>query len=80
MSGNPNAMLVMNADDQKPLGVVMYLPNSYENDAPPQWGASGGDARANIHFAFSEQQANAPLPRRSWNYPGDPDNFKLNLH
>lgn len=77
MAGNPNAMLVMNADDQKPLGVVMYLPNSYENNAAPQWSAGGGDARANIHVSFGEPPANAPQPLSSWNYPGDPDNFKL---
>lgn len=77
MSGNPNAMLVMNADDRKPVGMVMYLPNSYENDAPPQFGAGGGDARSGVHVSFDEPNTNTPKPVRSWNYPGDPSNFKL---
>jgi len=76
MFGNPNAMMVMNADDQRVVGMTMYLP-TYENAAPPEWSAGGGDARANVHVSFDEAGANTPQLLRSWNYPGDPTGFKL---
>lgn len=77
ISGNPNAMLVMNADDRKPVGMVMYLPNSYANDAAPQWGAGGGDARSDVHVTFNETSPNTPQKVRAWNYPGDPASYEL---
>jgi len=77
MSGNPNAMMVLDANGQKVEGIVMYLPASYKVDEPPAWGAGGGDARSDIRVEFNERKVNEPLPLGTWNYPGDPNNFTL---
>jgi len=77
MSGNPNAMLVFDANDQKLEGTAMYFPSSYKGDLRPEWGSGGGDARSEIRVQFNESAPNVPPPLGTWNYPGDPANFTL---
>jgi len=78
VSGNPNAMMVFDANDQKPIGLTMYYPASYELDAAPQWGSGGGDARPGLEVRLNpERIRNTPQKLEEWSYPGDPVNYKL---
>jgi len=61
--GNPNIIMIMNADETKSFGMTLRMP-TYSADVPEK-----------VHVDFEERLADTPQALKSWTYPGDPYGF-----
>jgi len=63
--GNPAVIIITNGEENKPIGMLMTLPN-YRLTVPEK-----------VDVRFEERRADAPQALKSWTYPGNATGFEF---
>ena len=63
--GNPGVIIIMNGEENRPIGMTMTIPE-IRTTVPEK-----------VHVRFDERPTGAPQAMKSWTYPGNDTGFEF---